>query len=83
MVLPIHLHLDGEKVVVSGIVSCETMGSIDLDFRTPDPLAEGGMKGQGKITFGTCGVFSLENAEGNWFGRNSSFSRYTRRWSFF
>lgn len=56
--------IDGEKVVVSGIVSCETMGSIDLDFRTPDPSAEGGMKGQGKLLLERPGVFSLEIPKG-------------------
>ena len=56
--------MDGEKVVVSGIVSCETMGSIDLDFRIPDPSAEGGMKGQGKLFLERPGIFSLEIPKG-------------------
>ena len=40
------------------------MGSIDLDFRTPDPSAEGGMKGQGKLLLERPGVFSLEIPKG-------------------
>ena len=52
--------MDGEKITVSGIVSCETMGSIDLDFRTPDPSIEGGMKGQGKLLLDRPGVFTLQ-----------------------
>ena len=52
--------MEGEKITVSGIVSCETMGAIDLDFRTPDPAVEGGMKGQGKLLLERPGVFSIQ-----------------------
>jgi len=50
----------GETILVSGALISEAQGSIDIDFRIPDPTAPGGMAGQGKLLMSEPGAFSLE-----------------------
>ena len=51
---------NAEKVTVTGSVSSETMGSIDLDFRTPDPTVDGNFQGHGKLLLERPGIFSVQ-----------------------
>jgi hypothetical protein len=51
---------EGETVLFSGeILSDNKTTSIDIDFRTPDSSAPGGMKGNGKLLLEEPGVFSI------------------------
>ena len=50
---------DGPMVVISGTISSPDSGSIEIDIRTPDPLAEGGVKGHGKIQLEETGPYEL------------------------
>lgn len=49
----------GETIQISGEVFSEAQESIDIDFRIPDPTAQGGMAGQGKLLMEKPGTFSL------------------------
>ncbi len=50
---------DGEMVVISGVISSPEFGPVEIDIRTPDPLAEGGVKGHGKVQFEEAGEYEL------------------------
>jgi hypothetical protein len=51
---------DGDTVTVSGTVEAEDSLAVELDVRVPDPEAEGGMRGVGKISLSEPGSFSFE-----------------------
>lgn len=50
---------DGERVTISGVVDSPDAGPVEIDIRTPDPLAEGGVKGHGKLQLEEPGPFEL------------------------
>lgn len=50
---------DGPTVTVAGTVSSPTPGPVEIDVRTPDPTAEGGVQGHGKIQLEEPGAFEL------------------------
>jgi len=54
---------DGDKVTVSGTITAEDSLPVDMDVRVPDPSAEGGVRGMGKITISGPGTFELEVPE--------------------
>jgi len=56
--VPFSTH-DGAMVMVRGTVSSPQEGPIEIDVRTPDPLAEGGVKGHGKVQLDGLGEFEL------------------------
>jgi len=50
----------GETITLKGmVISAGSDASVDIDFRTPDPSAPGGVKGQGKLLLEAPGEFSL------------------------
>jgi hypothetical protein len=55
---------DGDQVVISGTLICETGGGIDMDIMAADPQAPGGMAHLGKLLFEGPGPFSIEAPEG-------------------
>ena len=61
--VPFYDH-EGDTVVVRGIVSSPTEGTIEIDVRTPDPMEEGGVKGHGKIQLEGIGEFELTVPKG-------------------
>ncbi len=56
--IPFSAH-DGPMVTVRGKILSAELGPIELDVRTPDPLAEGGVKGHGKVQVDEVGPFEL------------------------
>ena len=50
---------DGATVMVRGTVTSPEEGPVEIDVRTPDPTAEGGVKGHGKIQLEGLGEFEL------------------------
>ena len=55
---------DGAKVVIRGTATSPIEGPIEIDVRTPDPTAEGGVKGHGKVQLDGLGPFELEVPSG-------------------
>lgn len=55
---------DGPMVTISGILSSPDSGPVEIDIRTPDPTAEGGVKGHGKVQFEETGPFELSVPSG-------------------
>jgi hypothetical protein len=45
--------------MISGTLSSPDAGPVEIDIRTPDPLAEGGVKGHGKIQLEETGPYEL------------------------
>lgn len=54
----------GDTVVVRGVVQGPVDGPVEIDVRTPDPLAEGGVKGHGKVQLEGLGDFELTVPQG-------------------
>ena len=50
---------DGELVLVTGTVDSPQAGPVEIDIRTPDPTAEGGVKGHGKVQLEGPGEYEL------------------------
>ncbi len=55
---------DGEMVWVKGVIVAEDAVPVDLDVRVPDPTAEGGAVGKGKLLLEGPGPFELEVPKG-------------------
>jgi hypothetical protein len=50
---------DGPMVTIRGTITSPQDGSVDVDVRTPDPKAPGGVKGHGKLLVDRPGPFEL------------------------
>jgi hypothetical protein len=61
--VPFGLHT-GPTVMFRGVVQSPLSGPVDIDVRTPDPTAPGGMKGHGKILLEEAGPFELKVPSG-------------------
>ncbi len=59
MALPFASHT-GEKVLLSGTVTAEGTGPVDLDFRAPAPESESGKVALGKLSLPAPGPWELE-----------------------
>ena len=54
----------GETVLVEGTITSAVMAAVDVDVRTPDPAAPGGVKGHGKLLLEEPGTFSIAVPKG-------------------
>ena len=50
---------DGPTVTITGDITSPDPSPVEIDIRTPDPLAEGGVKGHGKIQVEAPGPYEL------------------------
>lgn len=55
---------DGATVMIRGTATSPMDGAIEIDVRTPDPTAEGGVKGHGKVQLDGLGPFELQVPSG-------------------
>ena len=55
---------DGPMVTIRGRIVTPGEGAIDLDVRTPDAAAEGGVRGRGKLLLEEAGPFELQVPRG-------------------
>jgi len=56
--------VEGERVVISGTISSDIAGPVDLDVALVDDSAPGGLDNQGKLMVKALGAFSLEAPAG-------------------
>jgi len=56
--VPFH-NYTGETVLVTGVITSGQKGPVDIDVRVPDPSAEGGVSGKGKLLLDQPGIFEL------------------------
>lgn len=50
---------DGDMILITGTIESPVQGAVEIDIRTPDPTAEGGVKGHGKLQIEGPGEFEL------------------------